>query len=259
MPVVIRASDDYGLDRLRLEMKIQDQEGSRTSSDAAPPSEKQGPSGGGPSTSGAGPVIIVKQWADFENSATLTRQHNLELKPEEIRPGQTVLVRALAWDNRVIDNWGLDLKPQESATPWHALKIIDEGAKNSAALEQIESLRGEILKILDKQISARTAAAPMLKTKQLSERIGAAGDVRRRQIEIQKSSAEIVNSIGQSDAEERQIIKRVLNGLAFGDMLSAVSQCDELREAEIARRIQPSGPQAPGRAGPDYRSAAKTA
>ena len=52
VPVVIRASDDYGLDRLRLEMKIQDQDGSKTLPDTAPPAEKQGSSGGGPSTSG---------------------------------------------------------------------------------------------------------------------------------------------------------------------------------------------------------------
>jgi hypothetical protein len=228
VPVAIRAGDDYGVDRIRLEMKVQDQDVSSASPQADSSQEKQGASGLKGSIAVSAPAIIVKQWTDFENSATVTRQHNLELKPGEIRPGQTVLVRALAWDKRAIDSWGLDLKPQESATPWHAIKIIAEDAKNSAALELLESLRGDIMKILDKQIHARITGAEILKTQRLADRTASAGDVRRQQVEIQKSSLEIVNFIGRSDAEERQTVKRVLNGLAFGDMLAAVSDCDEL-------------------------------
>ncbi len=218
-------------------MKIQDQDGRNASPQADPSEEKQDASGVNGSIAANGPAIIVKQWTDLENSTAVTRQHNLELKPEEIQPGQTVLLRALAWDKRAIDNWGLDLKPQEAATPWHAIKIIAEDAKNSAALEQLESLRGDIMKILDKQIHARITGAGILKTQQLADRTGNAGDVRRQQVEIQKSSVEIVNSIGRSDAEERQTIKRVLNGLAFGDMLAAVSECDELVKLKSAEEF----------------------
>ncbi len=242
VPITIRAGDDYGIDRVRLEMKIQDQDTSRASLQADPPEEKQGASGVKGSIAANGPAIIVKQWTDFENSTAVTRQHNLELKPEEIRPGQTVLVRALAWDNRTIDNWGLDLKPQESATPWHAIKIIAEDAENSAALVQLESLHADIMKILDKQIHARITGAGILKTQKLADRTADAGDVRRQQVEIQKSSVEIVNSIGRSDVEERQTIRRVINGLAFGDMLAAVSQCDDLVKLKSLEEFnQPSG------------------
>jgi hypothetical protein len=228
VPVVIRAGDDYGVDRIRLEMKIQDQEGSNSLPEAAKSRENQGTSGVDQPGAAGGSAITVKQWTDFENSTTVSRQHVLELKPDQIRPGQTVLIRALAWDKRVVDNWGLELKPQEAATPWHAVKIIAEDAKNSAALEQLESLRGAIFKILEKQFHARITGAGILKTQQLADRTGNAGDVRRQQIEIQKSSVEIVNSIGRSDSDERQAIKRVLNGLAYGEMLATVSQCDEL-------------------------------
>ncbi len=53
-------------------------------------------------------------------------------------------------------------------------------------------------------------------------------DVRTRQIDIQKSTAELAKSIGATDRKERLTIKRVLSGLAFGDMLEAVALCDAM-------------------------------
>ncbi len=47
-------------------------------------------------------------------------------------------------------------------------------------------------------------------------------------MEIQKTSVELVQSIGPADRPERLAIKRVLNGLAFGDMLQAVTRCETL-------------------------------
>ena len=42
--------------------------------------------------------------------------------------------------------------------------------------------------------------------------------------------------------EERQTIRRVINGLAFGDMLAAVSQCDDLVKLKSLEEFnQPSG------------------
>ena len=88
VPVTIRASDDYGVDRVCLEMKIQDQDVASAWPQADQPEEKQGVSGVKRSFAANTPAIIVKQWTDSENSTTVTRQHNLELKPEEIRPGK---------------------------------------------------------------------------------------------------------------------------------------------------------------------------
>jgi len=212
VPVTIRAGDDYGLDRLRLEMKIQAQEA----------------------------AIIVQQWTDFENGTTVVRQYNLDLKSERFQPGQTVLIRAKVWDKRVVNNWGLDLKPQEAATSWHAIKIIAEDAKTTADLEQLETLHGAVWKILEKQIRARVVAAGILETSQLIERTGMAGDVRTEQIDIHKLSVDTVNSIGQSDREERQTIKRVLNGLAFGDMLTAVQQSEDLVKLKMLEEFKQS-------------------
>jgi hypothetical protein len=207
VPVTIRAGDDYGVGRISLEMKNNSQE-------------------------------VIKQWTDFENNSAVVRNHELMLSPEQFQPGQTVLIRAVVWDNRTVDKWGLQLKPQEAATAWHAIKIVAEDAKVSSDLVQIESLRNEVFKILEKQIRARVLATDIIKTEQISKRTGDAGDVRTQQIAIQKASVEAVNSISQSDREERQTIKRVLNGLALGDMLAAVQQSDAMLKLKSAEEFK---------------------
>ncbi len=226
--MTIRASDDYGVGRLRLEMKIQNREVQVASRENIISAETPGPGSVNSTLAPGTQPIVVMQWTDFENSTAVVRHYNLHLKPDKFQIGQTVLMRAVVWDNRSLNNWGLELKPQEAATGWHTVKIIAEEAKNSAALEQIESLRGAVWKILEQQIRARIVAAGVLQTRQLSERNNKSAEVRGQQIEIQKSTVAVVESVGQSDSKERQIIKRALGNLAFGDMLAAVRQGDEL-------------------------------
>ena len=79
--------------------------------------------------------------------------------PEAARPGQAVLVRAVARDKRLLVDWGLDLGPQESATPWHEVKIVAPEAASKAAMAQLDGLRDAIWKLLEKQLQARSAAA----------------------------------------------------------------------------------------------------
>jgi len=199
IPAVVRAGDDHGLGRLRLEMKVKNPDAENNS------------------------TTTVQQWTDFVGDSTTTavRRHHLTIKPELVKPGQTLLVRAVAWDKRAIDDWGVRLKPQETVGDWHAIQIITDDAQTSAALEQLDRLRGSIWKILEKQIRARVAAGALKKTKSTA-------DVRSRQIEIQKTTVDLIQSISSPDHAEHLTIKRVLNGLAFGDMLEAVSQCDRL-------------------------------
>ena len=142
--------------------------------------------------------------------------------------GQTVLVRAVAWDKRDIADWGIDLKPQQAASDWHSIRLVAEEAKSAETLEQLDSLRSEIWKILEKQVRAKVQAALILHKAALAERAAQAGDVRSLQVDVQKSSIALVKSIGENDKEEHQAIKRILNQLAFGDMLTAVQQCDGL-------------------------------
>ena len=209
-PVMIRAGDDHGLQRLRLEMRVK-------------PSDAE-------SASDAGPVTIVEQWIDFAGPSVTSavRHHSVKLNPEQVKPGQTVLLRAVAWDARAISDWGLDLRPQRTDGTWHAVKIVTEDAQSSAALEQIEKVRGTLEEILKKQVHARTAAGGLLGKEQLAERVVAVTDIRTQQVAIHKASVALVESIDASDRPERLLIKRVLSGLAFGDMLQAAKQCDRM-------------------------------
>ncbi len=209
--VVIRAGDDHGLGRLQLEMKLA---GEVADAEAT----------------------VVRQWSDFPGDSTTTavRQYRLQLKRGTFKPGQTVLIRAVAWDKRAVSDWGLDLTPQQTAGSWHSIKIVAADVEAAAALKQLDGLREAIWKLLDKQLFARTIASPLL----LGEGTKIVTDVRARQIDIQKQTAGLVKSIGPTDRKERLTTKRVLSGLAFGEMVDAVAVCDALLKGEAPPAVK---------------------
>jgi len=217
IPVMIRAADDHGVGLARLELKIKKGKSEANESGKGQPEDAESP-----------PLAVEKQWTKFESKTTVLLQHRLELDAERYEPGQVVLVRAVVRDRRYFDDYGLDLKPQEAASGWHTIRLIAEETQSAAALEQLESLRAAIWKVLEKQICARVTAALILQKKELTERSALAGDVRGRQLDVQKSSIALVKSITDTEEEEHRTIKRVLNRLAFGEMLEAVQHCDVL-------------------------------
>lgn len=213
--VMIRASDDYGLDRLRLEMKIRE------------PAPGEGRPGGESEPGEAAPTV-VRQWADLQGAANAVRQYRLGLDPERARPGRTVLIRAVARDGRRIAAWGHQLQPQETSSDWHAIRIVGRQEEAAAALKQLDDLHATLWRILEKQVAARVRAAAILPAGELAERRAPVGDVRAQQIRVQEMSLGLVKSIGRTDRGERLTIKRTLNNLALGEMLEAVRRCDEL-------------------------------
>jgi hypothetical protein len=217
VPVMIRASDDHGVGRLWLEMKVKDAEAA-----------DQPPAEGGSRSLEALPGRVVKEWTGLGNSTSAVRHYGLELNAEEVKAGQTVLLRAVVCDRRLITDWGLDLQPQQVTSGWHAVRIVDQDAKSAAAMQRLESLRGAIWKILEGQVRVRVSTAGILKQEQLAQRDALAGEVRGQQIGVHAQSEALVKTIRQTDNEEQQAIKRVLNTLATGDMLRAVQLCEEL-------------------------------
>ncbi len=267
--VLIRAGDDHGLGRLQLEMKVAD------------PGATDGE------------ATVVQAWADFPGDSTTTavRQYRLQLKRGEFKPGQTVLLRGVAWDKRAVSDWGLDLRPQETAGSWHSIKIVAEEVESAAALKQLDGLREAIWKIFEKQLLARSVSSPLLLGEEPGVRategsgFGVQGsgatnvqtskspnrasphpnplpkgegtnvvnplpkgeadklviDVRTRQIEIQKQTADLVKSIGSTDRKERLTTKRVLSGLAFGEMVEAVAVCDALLKGDAPPAAKKDG------------------
>jgi hypothetical protein len=59
-----------------------------------------------------------------------------------------------------------------------------------------------------------------------------------QQVEIQKTSMAVVQSIGPADRPERLATKRVMNGLAFGDMLAAVTGSEALAKLKAAAEFK---------------------
>jgi len=261
VPVMIRAGDDYGVGRVRLEMKIKNadaegiaeakpakgQEGKPTGVKAAKGDEGKstakvdGAKGGDKKEDGKigdkkieqkteddTPPVKVQEWTKFEGNTAVVLSHRLELAKDKVKAGQSVMIRAVAADKRDFADWGLDLRPQETATGWHVIKVISPEAKVQAALEQADNLRSAIWKILEKQVRARIASASIREKKELAQRTAAASEVRPQQVDIQKATMGVVGSIQDNDKEDRKTIKRILNQLAFGEMLHAVQLGDEL-------------------------------
>lgn len=226
IPVRIRAADDYGLGRIRLEMKIK-KEGDP---DAKPEAAAGTDSGG---------IVVVRTWPDLGDREAAV-SHQLELPTDKAPPASVVLLRAVATDQRQFDKFGMTLMPQEAATPWLPVRIVDPDAKAQAALEQAESLRTAIFKILEKQIRARLAASTILQRQTVPQRARQSAEVRTAQVEIQKAATAVVQSVTEADSEDRRQIKRAVNRLAFGEMLEAVRLCDEL-----GRQASPEGFQGP--------------
>ena len=193
VPVTIRAGDDHGLQRLRLEMKVALIVGGAQEGGEKPASEHE-------------PVAMVKQWNDFAGDSTTTavRHHLLKLKAEIVKPGQTVLIRAVAWDRRAISDWGLELGPQESASGWHAVKIVAEDAKPAAALEQLDKLRGRDLEDFGETGSRpQERPAGCWHSEQLAERTAGAGRKFASNRWKSRSLGRLVQSIGSADRQER--------------------------------------------------------
>jgi hypothetical protein len=237
IPVMIRAGDDHGVGRVRLQMKIEKTESGEPGADAPDTAEDKAEDKAqdepqdkpeGNEAGEAVPVTTVKDWTEFEGTNTVVVHHGLELPADKVRPGQTVMIQAVVWDKLDFEGWGLDLKPQEKESAWHSIRIVDKEAKSSEALEQIDSLRAEIWKILETQLRARVKAAVILHKQALGERTSLVGEVRTMQVDVQKSAIDLVKAIGESPQEDRRTVKRIVNQLAFGDMLQAVQQCDDL-------------------------------
>ncbi len=217
VPVLLRAGDDYGIGRVRLEMKIKD---------AAP--EAPAAEGKKPDAADSAPVRIVEEWTKFEASTSVVLNHRLELPADRVKPGQSVMVQAVALDKRRFTGPGLNLQPQPAESGWHVIRIVSPEAKAAAALEQIENLRAAIFKILEKQIRARSVTTTVLQRKEMPDRSAAVAEVRKSQVDIQKAAADLAQTVKDDDKEDRKVIKRILSQLAVGEMLQAVRQSDDL-------------------------------
>ncbi|MBN1394093.1 MAG: hypothetical protein JW959_03625 [Pirellulales bacterium] len=218
----VRVGDDYGVGRAELQIKIDGTPlpqsgrgaGGKSGSSSPRPLEGEGP----------GTHDIVDQWTDFSpNEISAVRRHLLTLDPKIIKPGRSVFVRAAVWDRRAIEDWGVKLEPQRTVGRWHEIRVVSPDDEATAVLRRLEALRAELLGILKKQVHARTLTA-----EGATDGRGFMEDVRNRQIDIQKSTSALAKTVKPDDRKPLPTIRRVLGGLAAGEMIEAVKVCDEL-------------------------------
>jgi hypothetical protein len=213
---VVRATDDHGLGQVRLEMKR----------------------GGEPET--------IFTWTRFADDTNALLHHTLTLDRARFKPGEPLLVRAVALDRRDLDTRAsgqpVHLGPQESATPWLGLKLTAPEVRAAADLAQLDSLRAALLKILAQQVSARNMAAGIPRQKTPGEASRLAGEVQGQQAAIQKATAAVVELAGKTDDPHRQALKHAAAKLALGDMLPAIRQAAVLQQVrkveDLARPAQ---------------------
>ncbi|MCL2742747.1 MAG: hypothetical protein FWE67_02740 [Planctomycetaceae bacterium] len=221
LPIAVKLSDDFGVSAAWIEAKIKDDIADGENTDDANKT-KQNESG----------IEKVFRWAIDANDSPqqLELEHILPLTEKIVKTGQTLMVRVVVQDNRQYSNssWGIDLKPQETASPWRLVQTIDKSDAAKESQQNLTVLRDSLRKLMEKQIrnQVRTGLIPT-KTK-LEDQIVLANEMRTNQIEIQKEGIRIVKTIPSDSRTEDLMIKRDMNKLAFGQMTKAVEMSDAL-------------------------------
>ena len=115
---------------------------------------------------------MVAEWTKFDGSTSVLVNHRLEIDKDKIKPGQTVMFRAIAWDKRDFGDYNLDLKPQETASDWHSIRMISEEQKVAGLLQQLDSLREQVRKIFEQQVHTRVKTALLLQKEAADQNAG---------------------------------------------------------------------------------------
>lgn len=231
LPVVVRAGDDYGLDRLKLELKVVD----------APDA---GDDNGGKAERAV--TAEISPWHDVDGATAAVRRYELALDAAALeadktvkvkagqklafRAGQSVMLRAAAWDGRRGD-FGDVLQPQSASSAWHVIRLVSGEAKAAATLEQLESLRNNLWRLLEKQMRARVKASLIGRAADVAGRSELSAAVRTQQVEIEQAAQAIVKSLSDDAKDERLAIKRAVHKLACDEMAEAIGHCDRLAKA----------------------------
>jgi hypothetical protein len=202
--VGVRAGDDYGLTTVRLETRIVDESGVEL------------------------PISIPQRWDRLANLTEATLSLALPLSAFGVKSEQSLLVRAVAVDNREVQASGTAFGPQETASTWHRVRMVSPEAHATQKLMHLDELRTQIWQILQLQLRARANAAGTDARSSIVAATRLAGQVRVQQIDVQTTTSELVRTIDPGNDEDRRLARRVLNNLSVGSMMDAVRQADSL-------------------------------
>ena len=217
LPITVRAGDDHGLGRVRIEMKIR----SASEGDADPEADKLAPT-------------TLANWTQFESDTAALKTHQCLLDPDQVHPGDTVLIRAVSYDRRDIADWGLDLRAQQTAGPWHVVRLVDRQEEAAKTFEQLEDVRAALFRILQMQVRARVGAASLVQVAEQSQAAQQAKEIRTRQLDVRKTTSGLAEKMAASKKEMDAEMRSTLRRLANGDMVEAVGACDILIKSAAA-------------------------
>ncbi|NQT38902.1 MAG: hypothetical protein HQ581_15505 [Planctomycetes bacterium] len=216
IPVAIQAGDDHGVGWVRLEMRV------------STPADDSGQTG----AEDYGPAEKVKEWSKFETPTAVSTFLEIPLDAEKVLVKQAVQVRAVVQDRRYFAQWGEELLPQQATTAWQTVRIVDGESRAEEAIEQLQSIRAALWKILRTQVTARVRASTIRQHDELSQRDEMAGEVRRLQLDVRKAATGLVEGIEPGGDSDRLRIQSELDRLADNEMVAAIEACDGLCAVE---------------------------
>ncbi len=216
LPLAVRAGDDHGLTEVRLEWKVV----APDDGDAAPP------------------VATIRRWSALSGATATTLSYRWSVDSAHARPGQTLLVRAVAVDTRRLTWRGNQLDPQTAASPWRTIHLIDPARAAAAAQARVEGLHAQLWSLLQTQIATRITTAQLRKAARRADLQRPVQSVRERQVRIQITSARLAASIEPRPDTHAGTVKRALNQLARDPMLRAARQAESIADMQQLSDLQ---------------------
>ena len=228
VPVVIRASDDHGLGQIELQMKIEER------ARHTPVQDRSGRRLGRRRET----VDRFRRRRDHQRGPPVPPA----VARRQSGPARRCCVRAVARDKRRLTDWGLDLGPQESG---HAVARDQNrrrggGSSDGRAGPARRPARGAL------ETAGKAVAGPFGRRRAGGRHAGKSGTgalrarhaaptrirvtgIRARQIEIQRTAAELARSIAPADGAEPRTVRQALDALgrrrACSKRLPAATKC----------------------------------
>ena len=256
---MIRAGDDHGVGRMRLEMKIANAERGEAG--------RRGQGRGRSRCRRRGIRRTPCHRKDLGRLQARDRhrdaRHQLELDRREGQAGPDRDAPRRGWDNR--DRSTIGARSEAAGDGQRLARDQDRRRRRPRPPPPWSSWRTSAARSGRSWRSRSGPGSPPATIAEEADDLARAHRRRRRRPRRSRSTSRKPPPTGRNrsatpTSEERRTIKRVLNGLAFGDMLQAVQQCDELVEAEDAGGgFAKPVPEAAADAGPDHRRAAQAA
>lgn len=205
--VAARATDDYGLVSVWLEWQLATQGDSSAD------------------------IHQAHAWPQSPPVAAATVHHELVVPFKDRAPGIVVLVRAVAEDGRRVELGTASLRPQQTASPWRRIEVVDRETKLADEMERLDSLQAELWAILQLQVAARVQTAQVPHQQELVAATSEASAVRKVQVTIRERSITLAQRINVTEDGSLATLKQGLGALANGLMADAVSQAEVVTRA----------------------------